>query len=111
MACGIVTADPASGSFFPIGTTTVHVSSSTGDTSPLLVTVTDNENPVITSCPVVPRSVLIQRQLYNTCYCQQRTTAVPFHTAMKLLELLQDQEIQVMQAEALILVQALLHGQ
>ena len=53
MPCGIVTANPASGSFFPVGMTTVHLSSSTGDTSSFVITVTDNENPVISTCPVV----------------------------------------------------------
>ena len=53
MACGIVSANPASGSFFPVGTTTVHLSSSSGDTSSFIITVTDSENPVISSCPVV----------------------------------------------------------
>ncbi len=54
MPCGIVTTDHASGSFFPVGITTVHVSSSSGDTTSFTVTVTDSEIPVITSCPVVP---------------------------------------------------------
>jgi hypothetical protein len=50
MTCGTVTAEPASGSFFPIGTTTVHVTASSGETCSFTVTVTDSENPTI-NCP------------------------------------------------------------
>jgi trimeric autotransporter adhesin len=53
MGCGVVTASPASGSFFPIGTTIVHVTSSTGDTASFKVTVADNEKPSITAPPDV----------------------------------------------------------
>ena len=53
-SCGTVTAVPASGSFFPIGTTTVNVSASNGETCSFTVTVVDSQNPVITSCPSVP---------------------------------------------------------
>jgi uncharacterized repeat protein (TIGR01451 family) len=51
--CGAVTASPASGSFFPVGTTTVTVSSATGGGScSFTVTVTDNgTNPPSISCP------------------------------------------------------------
>ena len=51
--CGAVTASPASGSFFPVGTTTVTVSSETGGGScSFTVTVTDNgTNPPSISCP------------------------------------------------------------
>lgn len=51
--CGAVTASPASGSFFPVGTTTVTVSSATGGGScSFTVTVTDNgTNPPTISCP------------------------------------------------------------
>ncbi len=48
--CGTVTATPASGSFFPVGTTTVNVSTSTGFTCSFTVTVNDAQPPVIT-CP------------------------------------------------------------
>jgi hypothetical protein len=49
MTCGTVTAVPASGSFFPVGTTTVHVTASTGETCSFTVMVNDNENPTITA--------------------------------------------------------------
>ena len=49
-ACGTITANPPSGSFFPIGTTTVHVSSDAGTTCSFTVTVNDTQHPTIT-CP------------------------------------------------------------
>ena len=50
-SCGTVTASPASGSFFPVGTTTVTVSSSVGGGScSFAVTVIDSPSPTI-SCP------------------------------------------------------------
>jgi len=49
--CGTVTASPASGSFFPVGTTTVTMSSSVGGGScTFAVTVIDSPSPTIT-CP------------------------------------------------------------
>ncbi len=48
--CGTVTATPASGSFFPKGTTTVTVTTSAGATCTFTVTVNDTQAPVIT-CP------------------------------------------------------------
>lgn len=48
--CGPITATPASGSFFPVGTTTVNVSSASGATCSFTVTVVDNVPPTIT-CP------------------------------------------------------------
>ncbi len=48
--CGTITATPASGSFFPIGTTTVNVSSSTGGACSFTVTVNDTQAPTVT-CP------------------------------------------------------------
>jgi len=48
-SCGTVTAVPASGSFFPIGTTTVNVTASNGETASFTVTVNDTQNPSI-SC-------------------------------------------------------------
>lgn len=49
--CGTVTASPASGSFFPVGTTTVTVSSSVGGGScSFAVTVIDSPSPTI-ACP------------------------------------------------------------
>ena len=51
--CGAVTASPASGSFFPVGTTTVSVNSATGGGScSFTVTVEDTGgNPATISCP------------------------------------------------------------
>jgi uncharacterized repeat protein (TIGR01451 family) len=50
-SCGTVTTDPASGSFFPTGTTTVTATSSTGDgLCSFTVTVIDSPAPTI-SCP------------------------------------------------------------
>ena len=51
--CGAVTASPASGSFFPVGTTTVTVNSATGGGScSFTVTVEDTGgNPATISCP------------------------------------------------------------
>ncbi|HUR66211.1 MAG TPA: HYR domain-containing protein, partial [Chitinophagaceae bacterium] len=48
--CGPITYSPASGSFFPVGTTTVNVSSASGSTCSFTVTVVDNTLPTIT-CP------------------------------------------------------------
>ncbi len=48
--CGPITSVPASGSYFPVGTTTVNVSSASGATCSFTVTVTDNVPPTIT-CP------------------------------------------------------------
>jgi|GEM_PF-1017134 len=48
--CGTITYSPASGSFFPVGTTTVNVSSASGATCSFTVTVVDVTPPTIT-CP------------------------------------------------------------
>jgi hypothetical protein len=48
--CGTVTSSPASGSFFPVGTTTVTATSSAGPTCTFTVTVNDVQPPSIT-CP------------------------------------------------------------
>jgi uncharacterized repeat protein (TIGR01451 family) len=48
--CGTVTASPVSGSFFPVGTTTVTLSASAGESCTFNVTVTDEPPPTI-SCP------------------------------------------------------------
>ena len=52
-SCGTVTASPASGSFFPVGTTTVVFTSDQGGGScSFTITVTDNgSNPPTISCP------------------------------------------------------------
>jgi hypothetical protein len=47
--CAAVTAIPASGSLFPIGTTTVQLTAATGDTASFKVTVVDDEKPLITA--------------------------------------------------------------
>ena len=48
--CGTVNCSPASGSFFPVGTTSVTCTTASGPSCSFTVTVNDNENPVIT-CP------------------------------------------------------------
>ncbi|HEX8889942.1 MAG TPA: HYR domain-containing protein [Pyrinomonadaceae bacterium] len=48
--CGTVTSDKPSGSFFPVGETTVTISSSTGESCTFLVIVTDTPPPTI-ACP------------------------------------------------------------
>jgi hypothetical protein len=47
--CGIVTCDHASGSFFPVGDTTVKCTSSVGPTCTFKVTVNDTQDPSITA--------------------------------------------------------------
>jgi len=49
-ACGPVTTTPASGSFFPVGTTTVTATEPGGGICTFTITVVDNQLPVIT-CP------------------------------------------------------------
>ncbi len=49
-SCGTVNCSPASGSFFPVGTTTVTCTSSAGPTCPFTVTIQDTQPPSIT-CP------------------------------------------------------------
>jgi hypothetical protein len=48
--CGIVSVSPASGSFFPVGTTTVNVTTTSGASSSFTVTVNDTQPPQII-CP------------------------------------------------------------
>ena len=48
--CGTITCSPASGSFFPVGTTTVTCTSSAGPTCQFTVTVTDDQ-PASITCP------------------------------------------------------------
>jgi hypothetical protein len=48
--CGPVTLTPASGSFFPVGTTTVTATTAAGPSCTFTVTVVDNTPPTIT-CP------------------------------------------------------------
>lgn len=49
-SCGTITCSPASGSFFPVGTTTVTCTSSAGPSCTFTVTVQDTQPPSIT-CP------------------------------------------------------------
>src|SRR6185436_18384959 len=49
IGCGKVTCDHPSGSFFPVGTTTVTCTSSVGPTCSFKVTVKDTQAPVITT--------------------------------------------------------------
>jgi hypothetical protein len=49
-SCGTITCSPASGSFFPVGTTTVTCTSSAGPSCTFTVTIQDTQPPSIT-CP------------------------------------------------------------
>jgi len=49
-SCATITCSPASGSFFPVGTTTVTCTSTAGPTCSLTVTVNDTQAPAVT-CP------------------------------------------------------------
>ena len=49
--CGEITSSPASGSTFPLGTTTVTVTAESGRTCSFTVTVLDHQAPTFTSCP------------------------------------------------------------
>lgn len=49
-SCGTITCSPASGSTFPVGTTTVNCTSSAGPTCSFTVTVNDTKPPTLT-CP------------------------------------------------------------
>jgi hypothetical protein len=49
-SCGTVTCSPASGTFFPVGSTVVNCTTQAGPSCSFTVTVNDTENPVIT-CP------------------------------------------------------------
>ncbi|HJQ22513.1 MAG TPA: HYR domain-containing protein [Blastocatellia bacterium] len=58
-SCGTITCSPASGSFFPKGTTTVTCTSSSGPSCQFTVTVNDTQPPSIT-CPANVTSVTAQ---------------------------------------------------
>jgi hypothetical protein len=77
--CGTaLTYSHTSGSFFNVGTTTVTVSSdATGATCSFTITVVDNENPVITSCPA---SKTVFTDL-NACYASAATVNAGLATA------------------------------
>ncbi|HXI25083.1 MAG TPA: HYR domain-containing protein, partial [Pyrinomonadaceae bacterium] len=49
--CGTITSNPASGSFFPLGTTPVTISTSDGASCDFLVTVVSSGSAVTISCP------------------------------------------------------------
>src|SRR6185295_209121 len=49
--CGTITSTPTSGSFFPLGTTPVTISDSTGASCDFLVTVVSSGSAVTISCP------------------------------------------------------------
>ncbi|MDQ3279236.1 MAG: T9SS type A sorting domain-containing protein, partial [Bacteroidota bacterium] len=53
MTCGPVTSSHPSGSFFPVGSTTVTLTAGTGETASFTVTVEDKEGPAIT-IPAMP---------------------------------------------------------
>jgi HYR domain-containing protein len=55
-SCGTITCSPNSGSFFPVGTTTVTCTSTTGATCSFTVTVNDTQPPTITCPPNQTRS-------------------------------------------------------
>ncbi len=52
-SCGVVTSSPASGSFFPVGNTTVTSSTTAGPSCSRTITVNDVEKPAITAPPPV----------------------------------------------------------
>jgi hypothetical protein len=66
--CGTVTAVPASGSFFPAGSTTVNVTSGSGQSCSFIVTVNDNENPTISA----PTNVTVNAEA-GVCYATNVT--------------------------------------
>jgi hypothetical protein len=51
--CGTVTCDHPSGSFFPVGSTTVTCTSSAGPTCNFKITVNDTQPPVVTTKPTI----------------------------------------------------------
>jgi len=53
-SCGVLTTSPASGSFFPVGTTTVTTTSTSGASSSFTVTVVDNQPPAVSSPTATP---------------------------------------------------------
>jgi Subtilase family len=53
--CGTVTCSPASGSFFPVGTTTVNCNTASEDSCSFAVTVNDVQPPVVTCSVLAPR--------------------------------------------------------
>ncbi len=64
--CGTVTCSPASGSFFPRGTTTVTCTGSSGGNCTFTVTVNDTQPPTIT-CPANVTAVTDQNCVAGAC--------------------------------------------
>jgi hypothetical protein len=50
-SCGTVTCSPPSGSFFPVGTTTVNCTTTAGPSCSFTVTVNDTQPPTLGACP------------------------------------------------------------
>ena len=76
--CGTVTCSPASGSFFPVGTTTVTCTTTAGPSCSFTITVVDTQPPTIT-CPANQTGVTDQ----TTCVvggCQALTFPDPVAT-------------------------------
>jgi uncharacterized delta-60 repeat protein len=83
--CGTVSCSPASGSCFPVGTTTVNCTTTAGPSCAFTVTVTDNTPPVITgpgdinaagvaSCPIATTSGPVSFMVTATDNCPGVTT-------------------------------------
>jgi hypothetical protein len=62
--CGTVSCSPASGSFFPVGTTTVTCSTTAGPSCTFTVTVNDTQPPTIGPCP---SNITIKGNLNDPC--------------------------------------------
>jgi len=71
--CGTITCSPASGSFFPKGTTTVSCASATGSTCSFTVTVNDTQAPAI-NCPA---NIVSMLPLHSTSTSMIVTYALP----------------------------------
>ena len=85
-SCGTISCNPASGSFFPVGTTTVTCTSSAGPTCTFTVTVNDTQPPTITcpanifvaaaaSCPIATSTVVTYPPPVATDNCPGVTTS------------------------------------
>ncbi len=76
--CGNLTLNHQSGDFFPVGTTTVQVTSqSTGQQCSFTVTVNDKEAPTIGSCPT---NITVQTGMGNTTCSKQVSWTEPTAT-------------------------------
>jgi hypothetical protein len=56
-SCGVLTSSPASGSFFPLGETTVTTTSTSGASSTFKVTVNDTQKPAVGNPSATPASL------------------------------------------------------